>query len=47
LEQLQADGCSHDDPVEPEARRMKVGDTNRYACNAQAIADEYFYEIIH
>ena len=24
----------------PQARRMKVGDTNRYAYNAQAIADE-------
>ena len=40
LAQLQADGRSHYDPVEPEARRMKVGDTNRYAYNAQAIADE-------
>ena len=40
LAQLQADGRSHYHPVEPEARRMKVGDTNRYAYNAQAIADE-------
>jgi transposase len=39
LAQLQADGRSHDHPVEPEARRMKVGDTNRYAYNAQAVAD--------
>jgi transposase/ribosomal protein L18 len=40
LAQLQADGRSHYHPAEPEARRMKVGDTNRYAYNAQAIADE-------
>jgi transposase len=40
LAQLQADGRKHYHPVEPEARRMKVGDTNRYAYNAQAIADE-------
>lgn len=40
LAQLQADGRGHYHPVEPEARRMKVGDTNRYAYNAQAIADE-------
>jgi len=40
LAQLQADGRSHYHPVEPEARRMKVGDTNRYAYNAQAVADE-------
>lgn len=40
LAQLQADGRHHYHPVEPEARRMKVGDTNRYAYNAQAIADE-------
>jgi transposase len=40
LDQLQADGRNHYHPVEPEARRMKVGDTNRYAYNAQAIADE-------
>jgi transposase len=40
LAQLQADGRSHYHPVEPEARRMRVGDTNRYAYNAQAIADE-------
>jgi len=39
LAQLQADGRSHYHPVEPEARRMKVGDTNRYAYNAQAVAD--------
>jgi len=38
--QLQADGRNHYHPVEPEARRMKVGDTNRYAYNAQAVADE-------
>jgi transposase len=40
LAQLQADQRNHYHPVEPEARRMKVGDTNRYAYNAQAIADE-------
>jgi len=40
LAQLQADGRHHYHPVEPEARRMKVGDTNRYAYNAQAVADE-------
>jgi transposase len=40
LAQLQADGRNHYHPVEPEARRMKVGDTNRYAYNAQAIADD-------
>jgi len=39
LAQLQADGRFHYHPVEPEARRMKVGDTNRYAYNAQAVAD--------
>ena len=39
LAQLQADGRSHYHPVESEARRMKVGDTNRYAYNAQAVAD--------
>jgi len=40
LAQLQADGRHHYHPVEPEARRMKVGNTNRYAYNAQAVADE-------
>src|SRR5580698_9810641 len=40
LAQLQSDGRAHYHPVEPEARRMKVGDTNRYAYNAQAVADE-------
>jgi transposase len=40
LAQLQADGRKHYHPGEPEARRMKVSDTNRYAYNAQAIADE-------
>lgn len=39
LAQLEADGRHHYHPVEPEARRMKVGDTNRYAYNAQAVAD--------
>lgn len=39
LAQLATDGRKSYHPVEPEARRMKVGDTNRYADNAQAIAD--------
>ena len=39
LAQLAADGRAHYHPVEPEARRMKVGSTNRYAYNAQAVAD--------
>lgn len=39
LAQLKADGRNSYHPVEPEARRMKLGDTNRYAYNAQAIAD--------
>ncbi len=39
LAQLQADERNHYHPAEPEARRMKVGDTNRYADNAQAVAD--------
>jgi transposase/ribosomal protein L18 len=40
LAQLQADGRNHYHRAEPEARRMKVGDTNRYAYNAQAVADQ-------
>ena len=40
LGQLDADGRKSYHPVEPEARRMKIGDTNRYAYNAQAVADE-------
>ena len=40
LAQLAADGRQHYHRHEPEARRMKVGDTNRYAYNAQAVADE-------
>jgi hypothetical protein len=39
LAQLAADHRHHYHPVEPEARRMKIDDTNRYAYNAQAIAD--------
>jgi transposase len=39
LAQLEEDGRSHYHRAEPEARRMKVGDTNRYAYNAQAVAD--------
>ena len=41
LAQLAADGRAHYHPVEPEARRMKLGNgTNRFAYNAQAVADE-------
>lgn len=40
LDQLQKDGRQYYHPAEPPARRMKVGDTNRYAYNAQAMADE-------
>jgi transposase len=39
LAQIQADDRKHYHPVEPEARRMKVGSTTRYAYNAQAVAD--------
>jgi len=39
LAQLEDDGRKHYHPVEPEARRMKVGATNRFAYNAQAVAD--------
>jgi len=39
LQQLAADGRNHYQPVEPEARRMKVRQNNRYAYNAQAVAD--------
>ena len=39
LAQLAADGRAHYHPGEPEARRMKVGSTNRFAYNAQAVAD--------
>jgi transposase len=39
LAQLAEDGRKSYHPVEPEARRMKIGDTNRYAYNAQAVAD--------
>ena len=39
LAQLAADGRAHYHPVEPEARRMKLRDQNRFAYNAQAVAD--------
>lgn len=39
LAQLQADGRAHYHPAEPEARRMKTGEGNRYAYNAQAVTD--------
>lgn len=39
LAQLEADGREHYHPVEPEARRMKVGSSTRYAYNAQAVVD--------
>ncbi|WP_160164605.1 IS1182 family transposase [Pedosphaera parvula] len=40
LAQLAADGRAYYHPVEPEARRMKVDGKNRFAYNAQALADE-------
>jgi transposase len=40
LAQLESDGRQHYHRQEPEARRMKIDDTNRYAYNAQAVADE-------
>lgn len=39
LAQLQVDGRQHYHPAEPEARRMKTGEGNRYAYNAQAMSD--------
>lgn len=39
LAQLAADKRQHYHPAEPEARRMKVQNTNRFAYNAQAVAD--------
>lgn len=39
LAQLAAEGRNHYHPAEPEARRMKVGGTNRFAYNAQAVVD--------
>jgi len=39
LAQLAADGRNHHQPVEPEARRMKVGGVNRFAYHAQAVVD--------
>jgi transposase len=39
LAQLAADGRNHYHPVEPEARRMKVGNTTRFGYNAQAVVD--------
>lgn len=39
LAQLAAEGRKHHHPVEPEARRMKVGSVNRFAYNAQAVVD--------
>lgn len=39
LAQLAADGRKHYQPIEPEARRMKVGQVNQYAYNAQALCD--------
>ena len=41
LAQVAADRRQHCHPVEPEARRMKLGNgTNRFAYNAQLVADE-------
>lgn len=39
LQQLDAAGCEHLHPQEPEARMMKCGSTPRLAYNAQAIVD--------
>jgi hypothetical protein len=39
LAQLTADGRNHFHPLEPEARRMKVGAAHRFADNAQAVVD--------
>lgn len=40
LAQLAQDGREHYHPVEPEARRMKLVSTTRFAYNAQAVVDE-------
>ncbi len=40
LAELQENGREHYHPVEPEAHRMKCNGTNRFAFNAQAVADE-------
>jgi transposase len=40
LAQLQADGRNHYHPVEPETRRMKVGQVNRFGYNAQAVSNQ-------
>jgi transposase len=39
LAQIKEEGRKHYHPAEPEARRMKTGDVNRYGYNAQAVAD--------
>lgn len=39
LQQLDAAGCDHLHPQEPEARMMKCGSTPRLAYNAQAVVD--------
>src|SRR5256885_3247548 len=39
IEQLAADERKHYHPVEPDACRMKVGQVNRYAYNAQVVRD--------
>jgi len=39
LAQLAADGRKSYHRVEPEARRMKLGETNRYGYNGQAVVD--------
>jgi transposase len=40
LAQLAQEQRQHYHPKEPEARRMETSDTNRYAYNAQAVADQ-------
>lgn len=39
LAQVAADGRGHYHPVEPEARRLKTTEGNRYGYNAQAVSD--------
>lgn len=39
LAPLEADKRNHHHPIEPDARRMEVNGRNRYAYNAQAVAD--------
>lgn len=40
LAQLESEGRSHYHPKEPQARRMRTAEGNRFGYNAQAVADE-------